>query len=307
MIGAVLASMIKCVGDHSTCARVSGATPPTRRILGRAFAAEGICVILDGLWGKGSGSTASGREIAIIAITGVGSRAVIQLAACCLMLVGTLGKVTAILASLPPGIVGGMFCVVVGSLVALGLSNLKLLSLRSDRNLFIIGFSLFNCLSIGGPAGYFSTVDRGDTELGRIAMALFSNPMVIALILALVLDNAIPGTDEERGLHEAEVFWGGNNNIALDAAATNDLHNNDPHYVTSYSLPPLLAKLVHRRSCGSLQVFHRLRSGSDSCGAATTMPHLSAKGSQWPATAQGDLWELCYSDHSHRHRRTRIP
>lgn len=254
MLGAAIASMIESIGDHYTCARVCGAPIPTPKILSRAIVAEGIGVVLDGLLGKGLGSTSSSGDVAVIAITKVASRAVIQLAAIILMVIGTLGKVTAALASLPQGIVGGMLSVVLGSLIAVGLSNVKLLSrpprqdgnLFVDRNLFIIGFALFNCLSIAGPGGYFSRMDDhyeknnpfGSTEVGHIALTICSSPMLIALTIALVLDNTIPGSSEERGLPATMVI----NDV--DAP---DIHN-DPDYMACYSLPQILLSMA--------QLFH---------------------------------------------------
>jgi hypothetical protein len=41
---------------------------------------------------------------------------------------------------------------------------------------------------------------RGTVSLPDIANALFSTPMVVALALALVLDNGLAGSDAERGL-----------------------------------------------------------------------------------------------------------
>ena len=268
MMGAVMASMIESVGHYYTCARVSGAPPPTPGIISRGLAAEGIGVMMAGLYGTGSGVTSSSGNIGVIALTGVGSRAVVQMAALIMIVaVGMMGKVSAALAALPSAIVGGMFCVVLAVLVAVGLSNLQYVSLRNDRNLFIIGFAVFNCLSIAGPGGYFSTLEEnpfGDTAAGRIALALLSSPMVIAVLVSFTLDNTIPGTDEERGLK------------AWTKARDADIHN-DPQYVQSYSLPSFWARLF--QNCGYLEFFHR-----------GTMPIPPVNG-QW-AGSRGDMSDL---------------
>ncbi|KAL7570575.1 hypothetical protein ACA910_017627 [Epithemia clementina (nom. ined.)] len=277
MMGAVVASMIESVGHYYTCAHVSGAPPPTPGIISRGLGAEGMGVIMAGLFGTGSGVTSSSGNIGVIALTGVGSRAVVQMASLIMIFaVGMMGKVSAALAALPSAIVGGMFCVVLAVLVAVGLSNLQHVSLRTDRNLFIIGFSVFNCLSIAGPGGYFSTLDEnpfGDTAVGRIALALLSSPMVIAVLISFTLDNTIPGTDEERGLK------------AWSRARNADIHN-DPQYVRAYSLPPIWAKIF--RNCGYLEWFHRGR-----------MPDAPLHG--WGGS-RGDLGEIFWAP---RHRRKR--
>lgn len=118
----------------------------------------------------------------------------------------------------------------------MGLSNLQFIDLNSERNLFIIGFAIFNALSVAGPAGYFATIAPvnpfGTSNAAQIAYALFSSPMIIALICAFTLDNTVRGTIEERGLH----IW----NKVRDVDV-----NNDPEYVRVYSLPLFLAKLFH--------------------------------------------------------------
>jgi nucleobase transporter 1/2 len=134
MFGAVFASMVESVGHYYTCARLSGAPIPTPGIICRGLAAEGLGVMMAGLFGRGSGSTSSSGNIAILAITGVGSRAVIQLAAIILIIVGMMGKLMATLASLLPAIVGGVFCVVVGNLVAVGLRNLEFVSIDNSQH-----------------------------------------------------------------------------------------------------------------------------------------------------------------------------
>lgn len=70
----------------------------------------------------------------------------------------------------------------------------------------------------------------GDSNGGQIAYALVISPMIIALIAAFCLDNTIPGSRTERGLH----VW--------DKVRGADV-NNDPEYVKVYSLPLFLAKL----------------------------------------------------------------
>ena len=241
MIGSMLASMIESIGDYYSCARLAGAPPPTPGIISRGLASEGIGVVVAGLFGTGNGTTSYSENIGALSLTGVGSRAVVQCAGICMIIVSIFAKATASLASMPSAMVGGIYCCLFGLIVAVGLSNLQYIDLNSERNLFILGFSIFNSLSVSGPAGYFSTVDEnpfGDTNAGEVALALFSSPMIIALLSAFFLDNTIPGSREERGLH----IW--------DKVRGADIHN-DPEYIETYSLPIFFAKLF--RNCGYLE------------------------------------------------------
>ena len=98
----------------------------------------------------------------------------------------------------------GLYCVVFAMIVSVGLSNLKHIDLDNQRNLFILGFSIFNSLSVAGPGGYFGTVEGNPFGTGNgaaIALSLFSSPMIIAFLTSMILDNTAAGaTREERGL-----------------------------------------------------------------------------------------------------------
>ncbi|KFR08077.1 Solute carrier family 23 member 2, partial [Nipponia nippon] len=73
----------------------------------------------------------------------VGSRRVIQYGAAFMLLLGMVGKFSALFASLPDPVLGALFCTLFGMITAVGLSNLQFIDLNSSRNLFVLGFSIF--------------------------------------------------------------------------------------------------------------------------------------------------------------------
>lgn len=204
MLGGMLASMIESIGDYFACARLSGAPPPTPGIISRGLGCEGIGVLLAGLIGTSNATTSYSENIGAIAVTGVGSRVVVQCGAVIIILVSLVAKVGALFATLPGAMTSGLYCALFGLIVAVGLSNLQYVDLNSPRNQFIIGFAIFNSLSVAGPGGYFANVDGnpfGDSQFSDILLAIFSSPMIIAFIAAFTLDNTVGGTREERGMH----------------------------------------------------------------------------------------------------------
>lgn len=243
MFGGSLASMVESIGDFFSCARLSGAPPPTPGIISRGLGCEGIGVLLAGLVGTGNGTTSYAENIGAIAVTGVGSRVVVQCGAVIIIFVSLIAKVGALFATMPNSMTSGMYCALFGLIVAVGLSNLQYIDLNSARNQFIVGFAIFNSMSIAGPGGYFANVEGnpfGDSNFAAILLAIFSSPMIIAFLAAFILDNTVKGTREERGLH----VW--------DDIKPHDV-NNDPEYVEVYSLPIGLAKIF--RNCGYLEFF----------------------------------------------------
>ena len=203
MLGGSLAGMIESIGDYFSCARLSGAPPPTPGIISRGLACEGIGVLLSGLIGTGNGTTSYSENIGAIAVTGVGSRVVVQCGAVIIIVVSMIAKVGALFATMPNSMTSGLYCALFGLIVAVGLSNLQYIDLNSARNQFIVGFAIFNSMSIAGPGGYFDTVEGnpfGDSNFADILLAIFSSPMIIAFMAAFILDNTVKGTREERGL-----------------------------------------------------------------------------------------------------------
>ena len=73
------------------------------------------------------------------------------------------------------------------------------MDLNSARNLFILGFAFFMGLSLPEYFGQHPAT-FAPTWLSDIVNQIGSTGMAVGALFALVLDNTIPGTDEERGL-----------------------------------------------------------------------------------------------------------
>ncbi|NXC52385.1 S23A1 protein, partial [Aleadryas rufinucha] len=201
MFSATLAGIIESIGDYYSCARLAGAPPPPVHAINRGIFTEGISCIIAGLLGTGNGSTSSSPNIGVLGITKVGSRRVIQYGAGIMILLGTIGKFTALFASLPDPVLGGMFCTLFGMITAVGLSNLQFVDMNSSRNLFVLGFSMFFGLTLPNYLdSHPGAINTGVPELDQILTVLLTTEMFVGGTIAFVLDNTIPGTQEERGL-----------------------------------------------------------------------------------------------------------
>lgn len=201
MFSATLAGIIESIGDYYACARLAGAPAPPIHAINRGIFTEGISCIIAGLLGTGNGSTSSSPNIGVLGITKVGSRRVVQYGAGIMLVLGTIGKFTALFASLPDPILGGMFCTLFGMITAVGLSNLQFVDMNSSRNLFILGFAMFFGLTL---PNYLDSrpnaINTGVPEVDQILTVLLTTEMFVGGGIAFILDNTIPGTQEERGL-----------------------------------------------------------------------------------------------------------
>uniref|UniRef100_A0A8C8DRC6 Solute carrier family 23 member 2 n=1 Tax=Oryzias sinensis TaxID=183150 RepID=A0A8C8DRC6_9TELE len=201
MMSAVVASIIESIGDYYACARLSCAPPPPIHAINRGIFVEGISCVLDGLFGTGNGSTSSSPNIGVLGITKVGSRRVIQYGAAMMLLLGLVGKFSALFASLPDPVLGALFCTLFGMITAVGLSNLQFVDLNSSRNLFVLGFSIFFGLMLPSYLKQNPLV-TGIVEIDQVLNVLLTTAMFVGGSVAFILDNTIPGSLEERGIRK---------------------------------------------------------------------------------------------------------
>uniref|UniRef100_A0A8C1NZB7 Solute carrier family 23 member 2 n=1 Tax=Cyprinus carpio TaxID=7962 RepID=A0A8C1NZB7_CYPCA len=201
MLSAVVASIIESIGDYYACARLSCAPPPPIHAINRGIFMEGLSCVLDGVFGTGNGSTSSSPNIGVLGITKVGSRRVIQYGAALMLLLGMVGKFSALFASLPDPVLGALFCTLFGMITAVGLSNLQFVDLNSSRNLFVLGFSIFFGLVLPSYLKENPLV-TGIVQIDQVLNVLLTTAMFVGGSVAFVLDNTIPGTPEERGIRK---------------------------------------------------------------------------------------------------------
>ena len=199
MLAGYIASMVESIGDYYACARLSGAPTPDKHVINRGITFEGIGCLVAGIFGTGNGTTSYSENIGAIGLTRVGSRRVVQAGAVIMILLGMVSKFGALFTTIPQPIVGGMYCAMFGMIAAVGLSNLQFVDLNSARNLFILGFAFFMGLSV---PEYFAQqpMQFEPAWVASILNTLGSTGMAVGAFTALVLDNTILGTDEERGL-----------------------------------------------------------------------------------------------------------
>lgn len=246
MVIVSLVASVDSVGTYHTTSLQVNTRPPTPGVVSRGIALEGFCSILAGIWGSGTGSTTLTENIHTINATKVASRRVVELGAAFLILFSFVGKVGALLASIPQALAAAILCFMWALTVALGLSSLQYIQSTSFRNMTIVGAALFLGMSI--PA-YFQQYQpesslilpsyllpytaassgpfhSGMKQLDFAINGLMSLNMVVTLLVALLLDNTVPGTKQERGVY----IWSRPKDIADDASLQSE-----------YSLPKKIA------------------------------------------------------------------
>ncbi|XP_069120624.1 solute carrier family 23 member 1-like [Argopecten irradians] len=240
MLAATLTSIIESVGDYYACARVSGAPPPPGHAINRGIAIEGFGSILSGLVGSGGATTSYSQNVGAIGFTKVASRGAFVAAGLIFLVSGIFGKFGALLVMLPDPVLGGIVVISFGMVTSVGLSNLQFVDLSSGRNLCIVGSSLLIGLMAPKYLGDNPhAINTGVSELDQALVVLLSTAMFVGGMLAFILDNTVPGTDEERAI----LLW---RNQAL--SGNDDDDNTGDSAATDGSIYdlPLITSFLHR-------------------------------------------------------------
>ena len=205
MLAGFFAVMIESIGDYHSVCFASGLDDPDSATISRGIGAEGLCCALSGLLGS-VGATSYTENIGLIGLTGVASRWAVRVGAILLICMSFIGKLGALVATMPAPIIGGAYITLFGAIGAMGIQVLMRADMTSQRNVLIVGFAFLMALGLPGwveqnqelfTSGAWHPVLQ---TLGGMAWAILKTPMAVAGLCAAVCDSLIPGTDEERGI-----------------------------------------------------------------------------------------------------------
>ncbi|XP_077229442.1 nucleobase-ascorbate transporter 1-like [Tasmannia lanceolata] len=208
MMAAVLVSLVESTGAYKAASRLAIATPPPAYVLSRGIGWQGIGIMLDGLFGTGTGSTVSVENVGLLGLTRVGSRRVVQISAGFMIFFSILGKFGALFASIPFPIFAALYCVLFGLVASVGLSFLQFTNMNSMRNLFITGLSLFLGISVPQFFNEFQAASGHGPVHTRAGWfnaflnTIFSSPPTVGMIVAVSLDNTleVEKSKKDRGM-----------------------------------------------------------------------------------------------------------
>ncbi|PPS02924.1 hypothetical protein GOBAR_AA17743 [Gossypium barbadense] len=181
------------VGSYHASSLLVSSRPPTPGVVSRGIGLEGLSSILAGLWGTGTGSTTLTENVHTIAVTKMGSRRAVELGACVLIVLSLVGKVGGFIASIPEVMVAALLCFMWAMLAAL--AYFQQYGISPNSNLSVPSYFQPYIVTSHGP---FRTKYEG---VNYIMNTLLSLHMVIAFIVAVILDNTVPGSRQERGVY----------------------------------------------------------------------------------------------------------
>ncbi|KAM1088820.1 hypothetical protein ACFX19_016884 [Malus domestica] len=208
MIAASFVSIFESSGTFFATARYGSATPVPPSVTGRGVGWLGVGVLLNGMFGSPTGTTASVENAGLLALTRVGSRRVIQISAGFMIFFSIFGKFGALFASIPTPIIAALSCVLFGYVASAGLGFLQFCNLNSFRTKFVLGFSFFMGISV---PQYFREYRSDHTQSGPrwledTVNVIFMSHTTVAALVALILDCSL-SRDNDAARKDSSLNW----------------------------------------------------------------------------------------------------
>lgn len=162
-----LVTIAEHIGDHLVLGEITGRDFFKEPGIHRTILGDGVATLVSAAIG-GPANTTYGENTGVIAMTGVGSVWVIGLAAIIAIVLGFLGYVQAIIASIPWADIGGMTIILYGLIAANGVK--VLIKDRTDlgdmKNLVIVSTMLV--IGLGGASLSLGSVTLSGMSLAAI-------------------------------------------------------------------------------------------------------------------------------------------
>ena len=189
MVPVAIAPVIEHVGDVYAVSQVADKDFVKEPGLHRTMLGDGIACIFAGLIG-GPPVTTYSEVTGAMVLTKVTDPAVIRIAAITGILFSVVGKISAVLKSIPGAVLGGIMLLLFGMIAATGINNMvhNKTDLSNTRNLIIV--SLILTTGIGG-----AVLTIGSISLTGIGLSA---------LLGVLLNLVIPQTKEEKAAEKAE-------------------------------------------------------------------------------------------------------
>ena len=181
-----LVTLCEHIGDHTSLGNIIGKDLIKDPGLDRTLLGDGIATFVAGMLG-GPANTTYGENTSVVGMTRVASVKVIGLAAIIAIIVGFLGKFTALVSTIPNAVLGGVSLLLYGFIAVNGLKVLIKNQIDFEISKNIIVASSMLVLGLGGAA---ISIISGDLSVTISGMSLAS---VVGIILNLALPNEKEG------------------------------------------------------------------------------------------------------------------
>lgn len=175
-----LVTMAEHIGDHTALSAIINKDLLKDPGLDRTLLGDGIATFVAGLIG-GPANTTYGENTSVVGMTKVASVWVIGLAAIIAIVLGFFSKFTAIIATIPDGVLGGVSLLLYGFIAVNGLKVLIQNQVDFNKTKNVIVASAMLVLGLGGAT---IAITSGDLSVSISGMSLAA---IVGIILNLCL------------------------------------------------------------------------------------------------------------------------
>lgn len=177
-----LVTLCEHIGDHTSLGNIIGKDLIKNPGLDRTLLGDGVATLVAGFLG-GPANTTYGENTSVVGMTKVASVKVIGLAGILAIIIGFLGKFTALISTIPGAVLGGVSLLLYGFIAVNGLKVLikNKVNFESSKNIIVASSMLV--LGLGGAA---ISITKGDLSLVISGMSLAS---IVGILLNILLPN----------------------------------------------------------------------------------------------------------------------
>src|SRR3954447_10829374 len=183
MLIVMFITAVETTGDVFATGEIVG-KPIRRSDIARAVRANGLATMLGGILNSFP-YTAFAENVGLVRLTKVKSRFVVAAAGVFMIVLGLLPKVAAIVASIPPAVLGGAAIVMFGTVAVIGIQTLSRVDFHDDRNVIVVAVSLGLAMI---PVAFPTFYQRFGSDVQTIVGSGITMGSLSAITLNLVLN-----------------------------------------------------------------------------------------------------------------------
>lgn len=184
-----LVTMCEHIGDHTSLSNIIGKDLIKDPGLDRTLLGDGLATFVAGAIG-GPANTTYGENTSVVGLTKVASVWVIGLAAIIAIVIGFLGKFTALVQTIPDAVLGGVSLLLYGFIAVNGLKVLIKNQINFDDPKNVVVASSMLVLGLGGAV---ISIISGD-------LAITISGMSLAAVVGILLNLFIPAQKAETAV-----------------------------------------------------------------------------------------------------------
>ena len=194
-----LVTMAEHIGDHTALSAITGKDLLKDPGLDKTLLGDGLATFVAGMLG-GPANTTYGENTSVVGMTKIASVWVIGLAAIFAIILGFLGKFTALVSTIPACVLGGVSLLLYGFISVNGLKVLIQNQIDFGKTKNIVVASTMLVLGLGGAAISFSS---GDFSITISGMSLAA---IIGILINLLLPEEKTETKETEKSKNQKIF-----------------------------------------------------------------------------------------------------